>query len=197
MKDPYATLGVARTASRDEVKRAYRKRAKRAHPDRPGGSHAEMTALNKAYALLEDPAKRARFDAGEDPDGPTLSKEEKARQLLVEAMEAVFNACKPTDDLALSLVRTIENAIAAQTEERRKAERRAQKAERVLRCLRRGELFRPMLEAKAEEARRTAANLGSTVELLTLALSMAREVGWEDPEAVMPTGILGGWQRVR
>ena len=73
MADPYATLGVARTASEAEIKKAYRKLAKELHPDRnkdnPKASERFSTVTN-AYDLLTDKDKRARFDRGEiDGDG--------------------------------------------------------------------------------------------------------------------------------
>lgn len=66
--DPYETLGVSRTASADEVRRAYRKLAKKHHPDlNPGNKAAEdrFKAIAGAYDLLSDADKRARFDRGE------------------------------------------------------------------------------------------------------------------------------------
>jgi DnaJ-class molecular chaperone len=71
--DPYATLGVQRTASEKDIKSAYRKLAKELHPDRnkdnPAAS-ARFSDVTKAYDLLSDKDKRARFDRGEiDAEG--------------------------------------------------------------------------------------------------------------------------------
>ena len=67
-EDPYQTLGVSRTATPDEIRKAFRKIAKANHPDlRPGDAAAEarFKAANAAHELLSDPEKRARFDRGE------------------------------------------------------------------------------------------------------------------------------------
>lgn len=73
MTDPYATLGVAKSASEQELQRAYRKLAKTLHPDlNPGDKEAEerFKEVAAAYDLLRDADKRRRFDAGEiDADG--------------------------------------------------------------------------------------------------------------------------------
>lgn len=68
MADPYKTLGVERTASEADIKKAYRKLAKELHPDRnkdnPKATERFSQATN-AYDLLTDKDKRARFDRGE------------------------------------------------------------------------------------------------------------------------------------
>ena len=68
MADPYATLGVARGASEKDIKSAYRKLAKELHPDRntDNPKAAErFSEVTRAYDLLSDKDKRARFDRGE------------------------------------------------------------------------------------------------------------------------------------
>lgn len=68
MRDPYEILGVAKTATADDIRKAYRKLAKKLHPDlNPGDKRAEEQFKEVAAAndLLSDPDKRRRFDAGE------------------------------------------------------------------------------------------------------------------------------------
>ena len=73
MSDPYKTLGISQSATQDEVKAAYRKLAKKYHPDLNQGDDAvaqKFQEVSAAYDLLGDPEKRKRYDRGEiDPDG--------------------------------------------------------------------------------------------------------------------------------
>lgn len=73
MRDPYAILGVPKSANGDEIKAAFRKLAKQYHPDlNPGDREVErrFKEANAAYDFLSDPTKRRRYDAGEiDAEG--------------------------------------------------------------------------------------------------------------------------------
>lgn len=79
MKDPYDILGVQRTADEAAIRAAYRKLAKRHHPDlNPGKPEAaeRFKEISTAHDLLSDPDKRARFDKGEiDAAGNEVFKE--------------------------------------------------------------------------------------------------------------------------
>jgi DnaJ-class molecular chaperone len=68
MRDPYDILGVLRSSSAEELKSAYRKLAKKYHPDvNPGRKDIEQKfkEITAAYDLISDPEKRAKFDRGE------------------------------------------------------------------------------------------------------------------------------------
>src|SRR5437763_11844209 len=67
VRDPYRTLGVDKKATDDEIKKAYRKLARKYHPDKnPGDASAEehFKEIQEAYSVLSDSEKRKRYDSG-------------------------------------------------------------------------------------------------------------------------------------
>jgi DnaJ-class molecular chaperone len=73
MRDPYTVLGVTRSASEKDIKSAYRKLAKKYHPDQnpdDPSAHGKFAEATHAYDLLNDAEKRGQFDRGEiDAEG--------------------------------------------------------------------------------------------------------------------------------
>jgi DnaJ-class molecular chaperone len=68
MKDPYSVLGVTKTASEADIKRAFRKLAKQYHPDQNASdpnAQARFSEINQAYEIVGDKEKRQKFDRGE------------------------------------------------------------------------------------------------------------------------------------
>lgn len=63
MADLYAALGVPKSATEEEIRKAYKRRSLETHPDKPGGSKEEFQAVSQAKQILLDPAARAEYDA--------------------------------------------------------------------------------------------------------------------------------------
>ncbi len=80
----YEDLGVPKTADRATIKRTYRKKAQQLHPDRPGGDVNKFHAIQKAYDVLGDDARRANYDAT-GADG-----HQDHRGMLMQRMAALF-----------------------------------------------------------------------------------------------------------
>jgi len=68
--DYYDILGVPRTATQEEIKKAYRKKAHKHHPDKKGGDEEQFKKVSGAYEVLSDTSKRSQYDQfGSNPQG--------------------------------------------------------------------------------------------------------------------------------
>lgn len=61
-KDYYKVLGISKSATKDEVKKAYRKLAQKYHPDKKDGDEKKFKEVNEAYTILSDDKKRSQYD---------------------------------------------------------------------------------------------------------------------------------------
>ena len=84
MSNMYDDLGVHKDADQETIKKAYRQKAKKTHPDN-GGKSDEFRTIAKAYNILSDDEKRKRYDNGENPDNINQNTHEQ------QVMGAVFN----------------------------------------------------------------------------------------------------------
>ena len=73
-RDYYNILGVNKNASADEIKKAFREKAHKFHPDMPGGDEAKFKELYVAFRVLFDSAKRAQYDDSRQGKAETKTK---------------------------------------------------------------------------------------------------------------------------
>lgn len=86
----YETLGAPSSATQDEIKQAWRREASKAHPDREGGDPERMAAVNRAYEVLGDPQRRARYDeTGQDTERKTV--DQQARDMLLQVFSHLLD----------------------------------------------------------------------------------------------------------
>ncbi len=103
--DPYAALGLKKTASADDIRKAYKRIARESHPDlNPGDPKAEagFKAASAAYDLLKDADKRARFDRGEIDASGQERPERKFYREYAEGPEATYHTDRGFEDIDLS-----------------------------------------------------------------------------------------------
>lgn len=135
--DHYSALGVGRDATPEEIKAAYRKGAKRAHPDK-GGTPEKFYPIQRAYEVLSDPARRERYDKDGTDDQPDILG--KARAELAGLLLAIIDDEKVALEQENILVRAV-NAIEASNanirSSMRKVERIIARREKALKRLKR------------------------------------------------------------
>lgn len=92
MKDPYETLGVDRDADAATVKKAYRRLARKYHPDvnSDPGAHERFKEITTAYEILTDPERRRTYDLGGDPFGGAGGFGQGAGFSFTDIMDAFF-----------------------------------------------------------------------------------------------------------
>lgn len=89
MADLYEALGLGKNATHEEARRAYRKAAKKAHPD-AGGDAQQFAVVSLAHDVLTDEQRRAKYDAtGSTEDMP----QDKSMTYVMEAIDTMMNEC--------------------------------------------------------------------------------------------------------
>ena len=117
MSDLYRVLGVGRGAAQDDLRRAYRRKAKTSHPD-SGGSVGAFGEIATAYAVLSDPERRERYDLTGEIDPPRADTlEASAIEVIAQKLGLIIHA--EQDVTALDIGALIEGAIREDMAQRR------------------------------------------------------------------------------
>lgn len=184
----YDTLGVPSDATQDDIKRAYRRAARAAHPDM-GGDASKMQAINEANDVLSDLERRAHYDehGSDKPEQP-----DPVRQLLLEVLAKFVEADDGFGQARRALQNGINSAKASRAEAQGRARRLAERVERM-RFKGSGENFAlAMLNSKIEELERTMKRADDLVDNATEAMKMLDdyEDGIEIPPAPLASVFL-------
>ena len=75
MTDLYSDLGVEKSSSLSDIRKAYKRKAQKNHPDKKGGDTKEFQRIQKAYSILSDEAKRSNYDQTGSSDEPAQDSE--------------------------------------------------------------------------------------------------------------------------
>ena len=117
--DPYAVLGVARDATADAIKRAFRSKVKDTHPD-AGGRLGEFEQVTRAQVILLDPKRRRKFDETGDVDNPDIQEPDHGALTMLSGLLAQILADGERDPLQYDLVVVMRDSLLA--DERKEAQ---------------------------------------------------------------------------
>ena len=191
----YDDLGVAPDADHATIKAAYRSRAQRAHPDKPTGSDKEFQAIQIAYSVLSDDAKRKRYDRTGRSDQPDM---------LQQAMNAiggmflamVDNGDIEHDDMVAAMKVDIAGKIAGFRDAIVKAQSAIKKQERVLKRIKhtgKGKnILAEAIRVRIGNLERGIAADAENIVFAELVATMLEEYGYEVDEMPMRAWPTGG-----
>lgn len=117
VRDLYQILGIRRAAVRDEIQKAYRRKAKSSHPD-AGGSVEAFGELSTAYAVLADPDRRSRYDRTGEIDLPRFNNlDASAVEIIAHKLGLIIHA--EQDVTSMDIAALIEQAVRDDIEQRK------------------------------------------------------------------------------
>jgi curved DNA-binding protein CbpA len=151
-RDPYADLGVGRTATPADIKSAFRKKAKQTHPDAGAKEDDAFQRISESYRLLMSPERKAKFDAtGEFDDKPGNSA---ALQIISNMMAEIMARASGLEGCDTDVVEAMRNTLDEKVEDFRQKivqlERKRKNLDRFAKRFKRksgGNLLRNMVEA--------------------------------------------------
>jgi hypothetical protein len=136
MTDPYETIGVDKDATQQEIKKEFRKKSAKMHPDK-GGDEEEYQELTRAYMILKNPKRRQHWDAtGSDrtPGGETNEISKTAAEIF---MQAIHQCDLEHDDLIDLCKDQVKRKIKVGSEQNIKFGKEIAKKEKALKRLKR------------------------------------------------------------
>lgn len=124
-KNHYENLGVSKDATANDIKRAYRAKARKTHPDK-GGNAEEFAEVSNAYEVLSDPARKQLYDATGMDDRPPI--DEEVHGVLLQLFSQYV--LDDTPDILAAIREHLREANLSFTLERRRLGERRQKLEK-------------------------------------------------------------------
>lgn len=195
----YDELEVEKTATPDEIKKAYRKKSKQVHPDHnPDDPKAaeKFGELTKAYDILIDEEKRKRYDAGEDPDAMRNMKT--PRDMAVHAVMRLFSSLlEQVDEKHTDVFMVMREAISGNIinfkKEIKKVDRQVEKFQSVMKRISHKKksqenIFIQSLEAQIRAVEGGKSQFEEQIKIAEIALSIIDDYKYQVDEE-MPTGF--------
>ena len=187
----YDTLGVAVDATKAEIKKAFKRKASKAHPDRDGGDKETFQALQRAYAVLSDDRSRQKYDTdGEEGGEHVLTPRESAYQNLAMLFTGIINEnmdCIETIDIIASIEANVKKNRMGPKAVIKKMEKRLAKINKATAKLKRKQkkhkdgpdLFEHVLGMQQQDAQRHIAAANEQMEMMDIMLEVAHEYEYD------------------
>lgn len=181
--DLYETLEVPKTASKAEIRRAYKRKASKAHPDK-GGTKESFQMVSHAHAVLTDDKRREKYDAGGGDEQPLDRNAALMSELVGAFMHVIENASDPTRiDVVAEVKRKIDYRIAQAQDKRKQTARHLNKISRAQKRIKRkgkGENFFANALAKiASDGERNIREIDAQVEDLEAMYVLIAQYSYE------------------
>jgi curved DNA-binding protein CbpA len=186
----YETLGVPRTATADEIKQAFRRKASAAHPDK-GGSAEDMAAINRAYEVLGDETRRAAYDES-GLDAEVKPVEAEARDALLSLFDAAMKSSDGNwlQEVSSMLTQHRNGLSVAQSDTQRKLDRLVKRVGKVR--VKSGEnLVEMLLGQQVKQLRSQLANVARGIEVNKAASAMLTAYELEEEKVQQWLGVSG------
>lgn len=177
MTDLYDELGVPRDATPEDIKRAYKRKAREHHPDR-GGDNDQMARVNQAYAVLADPRKRDRYDKTGD-GSPEVPVAERARNLLYAIMSEALTKCDTKVDVIESLRQHLRGEQMRIKAEVQRVRQRQERLEKHKARLHDDGLFERLFDARSKEHALQTGQMRDQLELISVALQQLKSCSYD------------------
>lgn len=165
--DLYKILGVPRDSDRDTIKRAHRRKAKKAHPD-AGGDRETFLAVQLAYETLTDETKRERYDSTGSTDSPRSVHARAMSELVKMAIGIAENTDVATTNGVDGMRQIVQKMILQANQARGNALARAAKLRKAAARYKSKETvnpFKDVLENEAEKSEEQARNIAAHSEV--------------------------------
>ena len=179
----YDILGVKKTADAIEIKKAYRSRAQKSHPDR-GGDEDEFHQISVAYQILSDKEKRKRYDeTGEVNKPPSI--EAMAQEVLISLFNGVIEQGEFIGDIVKSLKKKIEaqqQAMQIEIPQRQEKIYKLQKLKNRIISRKGDNFFAMALDARIDKIKNEITNLTQSIAVGAAALDMLANYEDQRPE---------------
>lgn len=188
----YEDLGIARGADAATIKRAFRRKAQKAHPDKHGGDAREFDRVARAYRVLGNEARRLNYDqTGADTQAPEVSEEVAVMQMLAGVLISMIDQVDVEHSDLIGLIRQhftqqLAQLVIVETRLKKAIRLRERACERIRRKGGGENLLARFLESDIANGRRNLAAGDQTRERVRRAISML-----DDYECAGSTAALG------